>query len=90
MQRVTAFKTSDGKVHSEELDALQHEFGIELRGIVQRNTTLPLRSETVNLGEMVNVITTNRLKVRDLINKYNQRMNGCMKRTLSKQHTISR
>jgi protein-disulfide isomerase-like protein with CxxC motif len=34
MKKVSAFQTADGKVHTDELDAIQHERLIEIRDMI--------------------------------------------------------
>ena len=79
MKKVTAFETSDGKVHSNEGVALEHEFAIELRGTIQRNCT-PLRSDQVSLRDVCQCIVDNHREITDVIRKYRQKIDGFRKR----------
>jgi len=76
MKRISVFQTSDGKLHENELDAITQEFRIELRGIIQSNHPFAIKDERVAIGTLIDIVTSNSIVVRDLINKHNQKVRG--------------
>ena len=75
MKQVKAFQTSDGKVFTNELEAINREFAIECRAVVQSASMTNI--DTKDFGSM---IASNYEKIAAVINKYRAKINGYNKR----------
>ena len=68
MQTVKTFKTSDGELHEDKVEALQHEFSIELRGLVQSRHS-PHKT-SFSPSEIASFLSKNHSDVQKVISKY--------------------
>jgi len=75
MKLIKAFQTSDGEVHTGELDATIHEFEIELRGIIQSSVEIrQLTGNTVSIGYVCNKFATSSDALFNVLAKYRKKI----------------
>lgn len=82
IQAVKSFQTSDKKLHPNRVEALKHEYGIELRGLIQSGVSNPSGHYTID--QLVNLLKNqgNLIIKRMAINqKMINRAAGQMKKT---------
>jgi hypothetical protein len=74
LTRVKAFQTSDDRVFTEEVAAIQHEFFLEVRGFFQRGTNVSHRNETYHVNDVARIITGKGDELKNMLVSYNKRM----------------
>ena len=79
MIKVTAFQTKDGKVHTDELEAIQHERLIEVRDMLlshfNSNTATPLQPI-----QIASFIATKGDELNEVNQKFKRKIQGYQKR----------
>lgn len=89
MKTVRAFQTSDGAVHQDELEAIMAEFGIEIRGIIQRDEKSCIREERMPIANLLTVITRNGEEIAAVIRKYENKIRGFNNRGKPKAEPVA-
>jgi len=65
----TVYKTSDGKLHEDRLDALKHEFSLDVRGLIHRSMDSTRAGANLSTLELSQIIVKNCEKFAEIISK---------------------
>jgi dephospho-CoA kinase len=79
MKKVSAFQTADGKVHTDELDAIQHERLIEIRDMITNHFKSNLATSLPPI-QIASFIAANGDSLNELNQKFKRKILGYSKR----------
>jgi hypothetical protein len=74
--KVASFKTSDGALHADKVSAIDREYFLELRGLV--NGVTPRGSLALNNTEIATMIKTHAKCIKEILTKYEYSLNRAM------------
>lgn len=74
MIKISAYKSLDDTIHTDELDAIMSDFKVEIRGLIQSKTQL--REDRIGIPLLLDMIALNSMELRDVINKYQTKIRG--------------
>ena len=74
--KVSAYKSMDGELHESELDCLNADFVIELRGALQSQLCTADKLRPVTTTEVAHIISKSRSGFSEIITRYNRKLNG--------------
>jgi peptide subunit release factor 1 (eRF1) len=79
MKKVAAFQTNDGKVHTDELAAIQHERLIEIRDMITNHFNSNMATALAPI-QIASFIATKGDSLNDLNQKFKRKILGYSKR----------
>jgi hypothetical protein len=82
MQKITAFKTSDGQTFENELQALQHEMLISVRGVINSDEMIGTSSDRLTTTQVAQIVIRNEKELIEIIRKFQQKIRGFGQRKL--------
>ena len=77
--KVTAFRSTDGKLFEDELEYLQYENQIELRNFIT-NTLKMNVAQSITPSQIASFLTAHADEVNNISQKYKRKINGYNKR----------
>ena len=79
MKKVSAFQTADGKVHTDEMDAIQHERIIEIRDMITEHFKFNIAT-TMLPTQIASFIASKGDSLNELNQKFKRKIQGYNKR----------
>jgi hypothetical protein len=79
MKKVSAFQTADGKVHTDEMDAIQHERIIEIRDMITRHFNSNMATAIAPI-QIASFIASKGDSLNELNQKFKRKIQGYNKR----------
>jgi len=80
--KVQSYKTTDGKLHSNQVDALKHELGIELQSIVNQN--IDARATVISTETLGKILVKSHYEIAKISRKFDEKIKRAQRNSLPK------
>lgn len=83
MKQVKSFQTSDSKLFTDKVAALKHEFGLEIRGLIQTGNNFPQNKDCYTASQIADILVKNAPEVTKIIGKYRSQITVAAKNQIN-------